>query len=140
MKFTVEYDSNNSGGHWWLKDENWEQLRKAGWEPEGRELVFGNSPDGRWLGALYHSATITITARTPKQALRAAIQSWEAATSMDASDEGCNCCGPPHTFKIENPVDKDWDWEDTYISGDQIAYLMTNTKPGVTLREALEKK
>jgi hypothetical protein len=27
----VEYDSNNSGGRWWLKDDDWKALEKAGW-------------------------------------------------------------------------------------------------------------
>ena len=27
----VEYSSNNSGGRWWLKDEDWIALEKAGW-------------------------------------------------------------------------------------------------------------
>lgn len=29
MKIT--YSSNNSGGGWWLKDEDWKALEKAGW-------------------------------------------------------------------------------------------------------------
>ena len=27
----VEYDSNNSGGSWWLSDEDWKKLEEAGW-------------------------------------------------------------------------------------------------------------
>jgi hypothetical protein len=27
----VEYNANNSGGHWWLKDKDWKALEKAGW-------------------------------------------------------------------------------------------------------------
>lgn len=29
--YTVEYDSNNSGGRWWLDDEDWRALEDAGW-------------------------------------------------------------------------------------------------------------
>lgn len=29
MRF--EYRCNNSGGYWWLKDEDWKALEKAGW-------------------------------------------------------------------------------------------------------------
>lgn len=28
----VEYSSNNSGGHWWLTDDDWKQLELAGWK------------------------------------------------------------------------------------------------------------
>lgn len=28
----VEYGSNNSGGEWWLSDEQWRALELAGWE------------------------------------------------------------------------------------------------------------
>ncbi len=30
MKKKIEYSSNNSGGDWWLKDEDWFALEKAG--------------------------------------------------------------------------------------------------------------
>lgn len=29
--YIVEYDSNNSGGSWWLSDEDWKALEDAGW-------------------------------------------------------------------------------------------------------------
>ena len=28
----VEYDSNNSGGNWWLDDNDWKALEAAGWK------------------------------------------------------------------------------------------------------------
>jgi hypothetical protein len=30
----TEYHSNNSGGDWWLTDEDWYKLEEAGWEVE----------------------------------------------------------------------------------------------------------
>ena len=31
MKIKVTYESNNSGGSWWLEDKDWGELEKAGW-------------------------------------------------------------------------------------------------------------
>lgn len=31
MTVQLFYDSNNSGGSWWLKDEDWVSLEDAGW-------------------------------------------------------------------------------------------------------------
>jgi hypothetical protein len=58
----VEYSSNNSGGNWWLKDEDWRALEAAGWEVDWiankKSWVLGPpEPDGRWLGALARAAT-----------------------------------------------------------------------------------
>lgn len=56
----VEYSSNNSGGHWWLSDEDWLALEQAGWVVEwyrDREGPFKADPDGRWLGGLAGNAT-----------------------------------------------------------------------------------
>lgn len=39
----VKYDSNNSGGHWWLEDKDWEALEKAGWEVEWGQKYFCHS-------------------------------------------------------------------------------------------------
>lgn len=34
----VEYDSNNSGGSWWLKDSHWRALEAAGWKVQWAHL------------------------------------------------------------------------------------------------------
>lgn len=93
----VEYSSNNSGGYWWLKDEDWKALEAAGWEVEwykDRENVLTGreNPEGRFLGALASSA------KRYGVTLRHAIEEWEAITGQSASDEGCHCCGTPHAF------------------------------------------
>lgn len=41
--FTVEYDSNNSGGDWWLDDDDWRRLEEAGWFVEWGGLDFCNA-------------------------------------------------------------------------------------------------
>jgi hypothetical protein len=35
----VEYESNNSGGSWWLNDDDWKALEKAGWVVAWRYLT-----------------------------------------------------------------------------------------------------
>jgi hypothetical protein len=49
--FVVEYNSNNSGGGWWLDDKDWRKLEKAGWLVEWGALDFCNSRFGPWPGA-----------------------------------------------------------------------------------------
>ena len=96
----VEYNSNNSGGGWWLKDEDWQKLEDAGWtvdwfaDQKDREYFRADS-DGRWLGALATSA------KKEFRSVRLAIKEWEEITGQDADDEGCNCCGQPHNFYEE---------------------------------------
>ncbi len=82
----VEYNSNNSNGYWWLKDEDWKKLEENGWEVLWKK-------DGRWLGALATSAV-----RKNIRSVKCAIAEWEDITGQDASDEGCHCCGQPHYF------------------------------------------
>lgn len=101
--FIVEYDSNNSGGYWWLNDADWLTLEKAGWtvkwakdEPYRKTLT---NDDGRWLGALATSATIEIDAYNAELAEGVGQNWWhEALPHLDPYDEGCNCCGRPHSF------------------------------------------
>lgn len=82
----VQYTSNNSGGSWWLNDEQWKQLENAGWEVEWLKE--------RWLGALAKYAKL----KTDKLAL--AIESFEQATGLRANEPGCSCCGQPHWFSL----------------------------------------
>jgi hypothetical protein len=97
MKTTkkVCYSSNNSGGHWWLTDENWHALEAAGWQVRWVK----DNPDGlfpadgvRWLGALATEAT------REGLTLGEAVAEWESVTGAFAEDEGCVCCGQPHYF------------------------------------------
>lgn len=95
------YSSNNSGGSWWLKDEDWKALEAAGWEVEWYANM---SPDdvlsglmradsnGRWLGAL--------ASRAHREGIgfREAISEWASITGEDPRALGCHCCGAPHSF------------------------------------------
>lgn len=119
----IEYSSNNSGGNWWLTDDDWRNLEKAGWKvfwtnnefvydsrgnhvigPDGmpvfRSSVPGDlrySEDGRWLGSI------------AKYAFRAGLTEEQAKaefskiTGQDTEEPGCHCCGQPHNFfEFEN--------------------------------------
>jgi hypothetical protein len=100
----VEYDSNNSGGHWWLTDQNWLDLEKAGWKVAWRSTdpryhtpggyVCSTDRDGRWLGAL------ASTAERHGLSLNDAIDEWEAVTGRSSAETGCDSCGDPHWFSV----------------------------------------
>lgn len=95
----VRYRSNNSGGRWWLKDEDWKALEAAGWSVEWSKNEEWKDADGiRWLGALAVAAT-----SPDVESVDAAIAEWERVTSQDASEEGCRCCGSPHGFYEADP-------------------------------------
>ncbi len=83
---TVTYDSNNSGGYWWLKLSDWQALEAAGWEVEWKE----------WLGAPAKRATRRAAT------VQEAIAHWESITGQSAAAAGCNCCGHPHEFSWED--------------------------------------
>lgn len=96
----VEYSSNNSGGDWWLSDDDWRNLEEAGWavewvkddEANGRRSFSRADETGRWLGALATDATIEA------ESVEEAIEKWRAVVGQDPDVEGCPCCGQPHSF------------------------------------------
>lgn len=88
-EYRVKYNSNNSGGNWWLKDEDWKKLEEAGWK------VYWAKDEGkseRWLGAL------ATQAEKEFDTMKEAILEFEKVTGQCATDQGCNCCGEPHDF------------------------------------------
>lgn len=93
MKIT--YDSNNSGGSWWLKDDDWFNLEKAGWTIKwykNEVNSWGGYPSGRFLDALASEAYKEF------DSIESAISEWESITGENAEDQGCSCCGQPHNF------------------------------------------
>jgi hypothetical protein len=118
----TEYKSNNSGGRWWLTDDQWKALEKAGWviawmthgcRYVGRDCerntdgtpklypigelteqpgVGRADEDGRWLGAL------ATEAYRSGLSMREAVDEWIRITGENPLDAGCPCCGNPHTF------------------------------------------
>lgn len=118
----VVYDSNNSGGSWWLKKRDWEALERAGWivhwvQPDSKYGGFMRStesyenpllpqerhPGAEWLGG------VAMSAAKETDNLREAVEEWESVTGQDASAQGCNCCGRPHDFTL-------YDDEGKYVS------------------------
>jgi hypothetical protein len=128
----VTYSSCNSGGHWWLKDADWKKLQKAGWKvmwvkKDPLYKKWGTiSKDGRFLGALAKYASKNF------KTLKEAIEEWESVVGLDASDEGCNCCGPPHSFRGEKGGESQW------ASGKDVVGVLYDNAP-TSLREAAER-
>jgi hypothetical protein len=95
MKKKVEYSSNNSGGSWWLEDEHWLALEKAGWKVNWKrdeKNSWEKEPQERWLGALATSA------EREGLSMKEAVEEWEEITRQSSTDAGCPCCGQPHNF------------------------------------------
>lgn len=143
----VSYSSNNSGGYWWLSDEHWERLEENGWwiewggvyfckstgwkAPAGKPEPCGDEDkchghrkfdsieecladqNGRWLGAVAKYASKDFPS------MKDAIQEWEDITGLEATDDGCNCCGPPHCFSSDTE----------YYSGEEILTVLYGSNP-----------
>lgn len=129
----INYRSNNSGGRWWLTDDDWHKLEKAGWKVEwvakedhSSSLLSSFNVDGRFLGALAKSASKEF--ETPGEAMR----EFEAITDQTVSDEGCNCCGAPHEFSWGEGEKRG------YASGNDCLEHLYKDVP-TSLREACEK-
>lgn len=89
----IEYCSNNSGGDWWLSDDDWKTLEKNGWKVDwikDRPGAFGSSD--RWLGALAMRATKDFPSCSDAE------KEFEELTGQDPYTQGCVCCGEPHNF------------------------------------------
>ena len=152
---SLEYSSNNSGGSWWLKDEDWIALEKAGWKVEW----YADAKEGtlvkkmldnkkkkdkrpRWLGALASKAYKVFPS------VSEGLAEWERITGQTCSDEGCNCCGAPHSFNWGAPgcheesainADGYCTFDTNYASGEDLLNYRFEKKPRfTTLRELYE--
>lgn len=122
----VEYSSNNSGGSWWLEDQDWRSLEAGGWKVEWARLENLYDEKGSYVrdedgtpklvpveqgnskfGALfnrendgdyrYMGALAKKAYRVGLSLLEAAAE-WEKLTGKSSTDAGCPCCGQPHNF------------------------------------------
>ena len=98
-----EYFSNNSGGSYWLDDEDWKKLEKAGWRIAGfDDFVYTNSgdykKDNNGLPIINRKSTTPVYAYKKFDSLDEAIADFESITGEDYYAEGCSCCGQPHSI------------------------------------------
>jgi len=122
-EYKLKYNTNNSGGNWWLKDEDWNNLEKAGW------IVWWKKNDptsinDRWLGAL------ATKAEKEFDTIKEGLIEFEKVTKQSVTDSGCSCCGPPHDFSW---IRKDGE-HDYMTSADIISTLKINSKDELILR------
>ena len=122
----VEYDSNNSGGHWWLDDDDWAALEKAGWivewvalsplyDDEGEyvrekngtpKLVRREKNNSRFslcpldADGRWLGALAKCAYKPDCESLKEAAADWEKITGKSPLDAGCPCCGQPHNFTL----------------------------------------
>jgi hypothetical protein len=124
----ITYNSNNSGGSWWLEDEDWVALEAAGWvvhwnhakddpshsheNEKGIEWsTHAHSPydsdSGHWLtpvtpnGDRWMGALAKSAAKVTDDP-DSAVAEFERVTKQNASDIGCTCCGQPHSFEFHD--------------------------------------
>lgn len=142
----VEYDSNNSGGRWWLTDNDWTNLEKAGWVVAWASLQHLYDDSGNHVrednglprlvprdgteeglssfgiekdskGQYRYMGALARTAYLPDcDDIRAAADNFDLVTSCCATDAGCPCCGQPHNFTL---YDSDGSW---VASGPETSY------------------
>lgn len=117
----VQYDSNNSGGYWWLKDDDWLALEKAGWHVEWGQTRYCHT-DASWKMPIpvcdsykecagHHADSYQQIAQEERfleaaatsaskefNSIEDAKAEWSRVTGQDPDEEGCNCCGRPHAF------------------------------------------
>jgi hypothetical protein len=77
-------------------------MADAGWNVEwvaDDPFMKGYATDGRWLGALARSASIVVS---DADDARRRLTEWETLTGQSRFSEGCDCCGRPHYFDVED--------------------------------------
>jgi len=130
----VEYLSNNSGGSDWLSDKNWESLEKAGWRTYGFDNFEYDKEGARILDTQGFPKFVgrkrrKIYAFKKFDNIREALLEFEELAEQDVSDEGCNCCGAPHSFS--------WGYE--YASGEGLLqYIYPDKDIPKSIREAIK--
>ncbi len=97
-----EYSANNSGGGDWLTADNWSALEKAGWKLFGfGDFVYDNGCyvyeiDG--LPKRLQKSDRIQYAFKFFDTIEDAIEEFERVAEQNYEDEGCECCGSPHSI------------------------------------------
>ena len=138
----IQFHSNNSGGNRWLNDDNWLALEKAGWKLfsfgdfvyEGDDYSYSEDglPERKGGKATNSMGTLAHYAFKKFDSMKEAIIELEKLTGLDSTEEGCNCCGPPHCFSsVDSRV---------YCSGEGILpYLYPESETNKSKRELIEE-
>lgn len=150
MKIPVEYSTNNSGGSYWLKNKDWKALANAGWKIFGFDnFVYENGnhkPDKDGLPTRKGKVPVQGQYAFKKfNNIQEALAEFEKLTGQDVTAEGCNCCGPPHSFTwgkdiiVRPPKEKLSEQDYHYASGENLLDYMYPDKPTtLSKRELLE--
>lgn len=142
----VEYNSNNSGGSWWLTDADWKALEDDGWIVAWANLRHSFTPSGDYeresngvprlvprdgteerthsigikkddKGVHRYMGAVAREAYLPDcDDIRRAAESFDKVTSCLSTSAGCPCCGQPHNFTSHGD---DGSWGD---SGPHVTY------------------
>jgi len=114
MAGILYYDSNNSGGDWWLKEKDWDALAAAGWnvhwahlDPKiwnGSQPVAGCYDKEKMLTPIpkTHLKYMGAFARSCAkrfESMEQGIEEFAKVAKQNPEDLGCSCCGPPHNFE-----------------------------------------
>ena len=75
----VHYSHNNSGGRDWMDADSWAALVTRGWVLDS------------FNGSIYGADRTGLS-------MDEAVAEWTIATGQDPNVDGCECCGPPHSF------------------------------------------
>ncbi len=148
-KIIVEYSTNNSGGSYWLKKADWQALQEAGWLiMDFNNATYGANgnhvPDKDGLPTVSHPAELENAHYAYKKfdTIQDALGEFESLTGQDVSEEGCNCCGAPHSFVwgrdvvVHKPVDEQ---DYNYASGEELLDLSKSSRFDKLKRELLER-
>lgn len=151
----VTYNSNNSGGSWWLEDKDWKTLEEAGWTviwggyyfchsnwakaPKGKnepcepgEDCNGHRKYENWKAVgkdRYIGSALAKEAYKDFNSPAEALREFEKITGQSVMDEGCNCCGSPHSFR----------WESGSASGEECGEHIYGDEAKLTKRELIKK-
>lgn len=104
----VELSENNSGGGWWLSEDDWLALEAKGWviewaeEMAKRDHLFASSFEKRADGKLLYMGARAREAKRYGVSMNVARAEFQDATGQHPDEEGCECCGQPHYFSARD--------------------------------------
>ncbi len=94
------FEENNSGGHWWLKREDYDKLLANGWtcnipDTDPRAKKPWHEGDDVLYGERKYTSKEFST-------IKDAVEDWQRITGRNFWEQGCNCCGAPYEIHDAN--------------------------------------